>query len=192
MSTLTGAVRTIWTNRTRRRASRPGHRHGWRYPHEEGHVATHGVYRLAMVTSPDVRKANFAAFVKRAIRTAEARGWSVPRIAKEAGIGSNTIYRWRDGDWKEGPKRDQLEAFCGALGIPVSQALAILSPDGDDKPADTPPAPLDPDLQTLLRVLADPATPQADRDFIQESLRMLAARADGISKTRTGRRQKTS
>ena len=130
-----------------------------------------------MVASPDVRKAAFAAFVERALRGAHQRGLSVPKIAELAGIGSNTIYRWRDGNWIKGPGAEQVVAFCDALDIPVSAAFSILWPGKAERAQEPEPPPMDPDLQELLRRLEDPNTPAFEKEFISETLRTLAARA---------------
>lgn len=133
--------------------------------------------------APDARRAAFAAFVRRALDHAKTtRGWSVPRIADESRVGDSTIYRWRDGDWQRSPLADQVAAFCDALDIPRSAAWAILWPDRGARPKATEPAPMDPDVEVLLRRLVDPNVPTEEKFLIRETLRGLAARA-----TRRGR-----
>jgi transcriptional regulator with XRE-family HTH domain len=147
-----------------------------RFPRAQDQRPVNGAYGDA-VTSPDVRKRNFAAFVRRAIRHAQQdRGWAVPRIAKEAGIGSTTIYRWRDGDWEKSPKADQVERFCDALGIPTEVALSILWPGKTGRVRAPEPIPPDPDFEMLLRRLRDPNVSETEKYLIRETVRALAAR----------------
>jgi transcriptional regulator with XRE-family HTH domain len=126
----------------------------------------------------DVRKQAFAAFVRRAAHAAQLnRGWSLPRIAKEAGIGTNTLYRWTKGDWTNSPEAQLVEKFCNTLDIPVDAAFQILWPGGDDRPVDVAPLPTDPDFEILLRRLNDPKVPDEEKFLIRETIRGLVARA---------------
>lgn len=130
-------------------------------------------------------------FVNRALRNAEvARGWSVPRVAEESGVGQNTIYRWSKGEWREYPKGELVEAFCDALDIPASAAFSVLWPGKVGKPTATPPAPLEPDLEQLARKLRDPNVLDAEKYHIRETVRSLAARPNRPPDT--SRRRKTA
>lgn len=132
-----------------------------------------------MPVTPDARRANFAAFVHRALAHAKAaRGWSIPQVAKESGVGDSTIYRWRDGDWTRSPYADQVAAFCDALDIPVTVAFEILWPGKSSRPRATAPMPSDPDLEVLARRLADPNVPDQEKYLIREVIRGLAARPE--------------
>lgn len=129
-------------------------------------------------TAPDVRKAAFASFVARQLRFArDERGWSVPQLAREAGISNQTIYRWREGNWVRSPLAEQVAAFCDALDVPPAAAFAILWPGKSTKPAAPEPAPMDPDVEALLRMLASPATSDDDRLVIRATIRGLVARS---------------
>jgi transcriptional regulator with XRE-family HTH domain len=139
-----------------------------------------GTYGDGVPQPLEVRRANFAAWVRRVLLHArQARGLSVVEIAKAAGIGSQTIYRWRGQDWeREGPKPDQLVAFCNALGVSTREPFAILwAGDIDGTPPVEPLAISDPDLLTLARKLNDPNVPETEKFFIQETIAQLAARA---------------
>lgn len=151
-------------------------------PRTQEETPANGTYRADMPSSPtpaqDVRRAAFARFVQRVIRHVRtAKGWTIPDLAREAGIGDSTIYRWRDGDWKEDPKGGQVKAFCDAADVPTSAALSILWPSRDEKPAEPEPIALDPELETLARRLRDPNVPDAEKYLIRETIRGLAARS---------------
>lgn len=125
-----------------------------------------------------MRREQWAAFVRRQLAHVHVtRGWSVPKVAEAAGIGSNTIYRWRDGRGVRAPLPEQVVAFCDAVGVPASQAFAILWPGKHDGGRATAPQPLDdPDVVAIARKLADPNLPEVERYHLRETLRMLAAR----------------
>lgn len=142
-----------------------------------------GPYLDFVPATSDARRVNFAEFVKRALAHAKAsRGWSIPRIAEESGVGDSTLYRWRDGDWQRSPLADQVAAFCDALDIPVSAAFSILWPGKTGRPADSVPLPTEPALDVLARRLVDPNVPEDEKYLIRELVRGLAARS-----TRRGR-----
>lgn len=134
-----------------------------------------------MPADPDARLAAFAAFVRRALDHARTqRGWSVEQVAKEAKLGVNTLYLWRDGaKLKRFPLAENVEAFCDTLGIKPEHAFAILWPGKDAKPAEPPPLGPDEDLVTLARRLADPNVSREEKFLIRETIRGLAARGNG-------------
>jgi transcriptional regulator with XRE-family HTH domain len=105
------------------------------------------------------------------------RGWSIPRIAKESGVGVNTLYRWKRGEWTASPDADLVEKFCDTLGIPTEAAFRILWPGKTGRPTTPEPAPTDPDVDTLLRQLNDPNVSESEKYLIRETIRSLAARA---------------
>lgn len=153
--------------------------HPWRDSFAWGVISTRGAYGEAMEPSLEVRRANFSRFIQRALsRAAEPpRRWSVPKIAKAAGIGNNTIYRWKEGTWKkDGPRPEQIVAFCDVLDIPPQLAFDILWPGKSDRAQATEPWPLDSDMETVLRKLEDPNVPEQEKYLIRETLRSLAAR----------------
>lgn len=108
----------------------------------------------------------------------------MPKIAEVAGIGNPTIYRWRDGNWRQGPRAEQVVAFCNALGLSPSVPFGILWPGQDEQvPADEAP-PLDPDLKIIMRRLADPNVGDAEKATIRATLRYLADLADQSGRER--------
>lgn len=148
-----------------------------RYFRERDRGPIGGIYRRPVVAL-DVRRKAFAAFVKRAAEQAKLnRGWSLPKIAREADIGVNTLYRWTKGEWVESPEADLVEKFCVTLGIPTDLAFKILWPGDVDERAFTQPLPTDPDFDVLLRRLNDPTVPDSEKFLIRETIRGLAARA---------------
>lgn len=135
-------------------------------------------YLLAMAPALKVRRDRFAEWVRRVTDQMKlTRGWSITRIAKEASIGDQTIYRWRNGDWTEGPKPDQIVAFADACDVNPADAFAILWPGKKD----TPPAPeplaiTDPDLLLIAQRLADPNVDDIEKWYIQQQLQQMVAR----------------
>ncbi len=138
-----------------------------------------GTYLRLVAERPslDVRRHRFARFVERALTDAAAtRGWDRSKVSKESGCGRTTLYRWLGADWTEDPQAAKVRDFCDALDIPPQIPFAILWPGRKDRPAESEPAPLDPDVQTVLRKLADPSTDPDEVWYIRETLHALATR----------------
>lgn len=135
-----------------------------------------GAYLVRVAVDREVARATFAQFVRTAIDAARARGMTDPTISEATGVGFSTWYRWRRGEWgQEWPKLQQVIDFCRGLGIPEEDAFAALGLRGERTP--TAPAPLDPDVVVLLRRLADPNVPKAEKDAIRVLMRSLAVTA---------------
>ncbi len=136
------------------------------------------LYLLAMAPSLEVRRDRFAEWVRRVTEQMKlSRGWSITRIAEEAGIGDQTIYRWRGGDWKESPKPGQIVAFADACDISPQEAFAILWPGKNDvAPAPEPLGLADPDLLLIAQRLADPNVDEREKWYIQQQLQSMLAR----------------
>lgn len=142
-----------------------------------GMIPTQRTYGLG-VPDPEARLAAFTAFVRRALERAQtSRGWSVEQVARQAGVGVNTLYLWRAGtQWKQFPKGESVEAFCDALGIPPAVAYTILWPGKNERPAEPEPLGPEPELVVLARKLSDPNVPEQEKFHIRETIRSLAAR----------------
>lgn len=139
-------------------------------------------YASPMAPPVEVRRAAFAQWMRRILDQAKTqRGLSVVDIAKLAGIGNPTIYRWAKGEGKDLPLPEQVLAFCDALDIPPTAAFAILWP-GKTEPVPAPePILLDADYQLLMRKLHDPHVNEFEKEFIRETMRQLADRPTGRS-----------
>jgi hypothetical protein len=125
---------------------------------------------------PAVARARFATFVARALDNARLAGMTDREIQRKSGVATSTFHRWRTADGKGLPKLPQVRAFCAATGASIEEAMRVLGMT-DDAPAPTPEPPLPRDVLIIMRRLADPNTPEAERDFIRQSLSMLAERA---------------
>jgi predicted DNA-binding transcriptional regulator AlpA len=126
----------------------------------------------------EVRKARFAEWVRRVVDHAKTnRGLGVPQIADMAGIGNQTIYRWINAEGKKLPDPESVVAFCDAIGVGTTEPFQILWPGKTESPPQPQPLPpMDADLQTLMRKLADPTTDEFEKEFIRETLKHLADR----------------
>lgn len=125
-----------------------------------------------MAVSRDVARARFAAYVKRALRDARARGMTDPDIAKVTGVQPSTFHRWQRGEGSQLPTITKVRAFCEGLDVPLRPALIALGIDDSREP--TPEPPLDPDLRRLARILGDPSVAEAEKQAIRHTVRMLA------------------
>lgn len=137
-----------------------------------------------MPPAQDVRRAAFAAFVRRVVEQARVQhDWTLTQIIDASRVGRSTFYRWLRGDWETEPHPAKVVAFCDAFDVPASAAFTILWPGKTDRPQLPEPAPMDPDIAVLQRRLRDPNTAERERYLIRETIRGLAARTSS-----TGRR----
>jgi hypothetical protein len=121
------------------------------------------------------RRKNFGAVVARALDAARQRGMTIKQIESSAGIGSTTIYGWRDGRWTRDPVTSLVNRFCDAVGLPRSIAYQALEWDGElGKRKATEPIVDDPDLRLLARKLSNPNTTAAEKLWIRRQIRSLA------------------
>jgi transcriptional regulator with XRE-family HTH domain len=120
-----------------------------------------------------VDRVRFSHFVERALASARARGMSAVQIEEATQIRLSTIHRWRRGEIA--PTVDKVRQFCAGLGISPREALAALGVGAREATAEPP---MDPDVLKLLRLLADPKTPEPTKDQIRAMMRVLAALAD--------------
>lgn len=127
--------------------------------------------------SHDVSRARFAAFVARSLDAARRRGMTDKDIHRATGVPPSTFHRWQKGSFATAPDLDKVRAFCAGLGISPAGALAALglAPQRDE-PAPEPPLP--PEVRTILRKLADPNVSEFDKQFMRETLHMLAERVE--------------
>lgn len=128
-----------------------------------------------MALDPAVARVRFANFIERALRDARARGLTDLEIKRLTGIHPSTFHKWQSNDGGL-PKWEKVAAFCHGLEIPSVGAAAALGIT-ETMPVPTPEAPFDPDLRRLARILADPAVPEAEKQAIRHTIRMLARAA---------------
>jgi transcriptional regulator with XRE-family HTH domain len=120
---------------------------------------------------------NWAAYAKAA---REAAHLSQSEFARRIGVDRVTVYRWETGRQKP-EDGDMVRRFAEVAGTPLDESLSAagLRPD-DTRIPRTPtrdPA-LDPDILVILRRLADPDTPEAEKVAIRGTLRYLAELAN--------------
>lgn len=121
-------------------------------------------------------RARFAVFVERALEGARARGMTDREIQRVSGVATSTFHRWRQRQGRGLPELTKVRAFCAATGASIDEAMRVLGMT-DDEPQPTPEPPLPREVRVILRKLADPNTPEIDRQFIRMTLQMLAERA---------------
>lgn len=97
------------------------------------------------------------------------------KIYKASGVASSTFHRWRLGQGTELPQISKVRAFCSATGASIDDAMKALGmTDAAHEP--TPEPPLPNDVRIILRRLADPNTPEVQKQLIRMTLQMLAER----------------
>ena len=97
-------------------------------------------------------------------------------IAEQTGVGDSTFNRWANGEWTRLPTVSKVVDFFMGLDEDPEEALVALGIRGRDAtaPRETP---LDPDLSRIGRILADPGVPEAEKQAIRHTIRMLARAA---------------
>lgn len=131
---------------------------------------------MAASLDPAVARARFAVFVERALEGARIRGMTDREIQRVSGVATSTFHRWRQQQGRGLPELTKVRAFCAATGASVEEAMRVLGMT-DSEPEPTPEPPLPKDVRIIMRRLADPKTPEAQRQFIRMTLQMLAERA---------------
>ena len=143
-------------------------------------------YRDPVATSsPDVIRKRFAAFVARTLAAARDRGMTDSTIRDATGIPPSTFHRWQKGQFTTAPSIDKVRQFCEGLGASVTEAMAALGMT-PQRAQPQPEPPLPPEVRTILRKLADPNVPQADKLVMREMLLMLAERAERLGRKDRG------
>ncbi|WP_213451546.1 helix-turn-helix domain-containing protein [Rhizomonospora bruguierae] len=132
-----------------------------------------------------VRRTRFARLVKRVLEDAGAAGLTIPQVVERTGVSKSAFYRWRAGEWTKDPRASEVRAFFDGLGVPARLAYQALDWSDPAAQEQAPEVPLEPEIQEILRKLRDPNTPESEKRFLRESIRMLAAR--NVSKP-SGRR----
>ncbi len=132
-----------------------------------------GTYLYPVVTSPTVARQRFAAFTRRVLEDARARGMSDTDIATATGIGTSTFHRWQSGAGGL-PQIDKVARFVDGLDVPLEAALRALGVE--DKPSPAPVLSDDPDITRVARKLRDPNVPEEEKQAIRYMLRQVAGR----------------
>lgn len=167
------AAKSIALRRYKKRRCRT-----WHYFCRKDRPATYGAYPPLVAVSRDVARVNFARFIQRALRAARDRGMNDRAIETKTGVGASTFHRWQRGDWTRTPTADKVRDFCVGLGASFDDAAAALGWTGATT---VPEPPMDPDVEPILRRLADPHVPEAEKAAIRSVLQLLARRPPGTS-----------
>jgi transcriptional regulator with XRE-family HTH domain len=138
-----------------------------------------GAYGLLVGVALEVRRDRFARLVRRVLDEARQRGMTNADIANATGVPKSTFYRWRDSDWSRDPSGSHVRSFFDGLNVPVSVAYNALDWADPDIGAVQPDPPLDPEFREILRKLRDPNVDESEKQFLRESIKMLAARGGG-------------
>jgi hypothetical protein len=96
-------------------------------------------------------------------------GWSVARLAREAGVNRSTIFGWIKGDGVNVASVKQIAKALGDDEVHALAAAAGTAGHGDQ---------LDADVRIILRRLADPTVSDAEKAIFRATLRHLADLAD--------------
>lgn len=107
----------------------------------------------------------------------EAAGMSKVELARRLGVDRATISRWEQGlNRPEHP--DIVARFAELFALDLDDVLAAagLRPAVQRPPRQEPP--MDPDVLKLLRMLANPNTPEATKEQIRAMMRVLAEMAE--------------
>lgn len=96
-------------------------------------------------------------------------GWSVARLAREAGVNRSTIFGWIKGDGVNVASVKQIAKALGDDEVHALAAAAGTASHGDQ---------LDADVRIILRRLADPTVSDAEKAIFRATLRHLADLAD--------------
>jgi hypothetical protein len=134
--------------------------------------------------TPEVARTRFAVWVKRALESARAGGLTDREISRRSNVATSTFHRWRLAAGKGLPRLPQVAAFAEATGASIDDAMAALGMTGTPEPTPEPPLPRD--MVVILRRLADPNVPEAEKQFIRMTIAMLAERAVGRRREQAG------
>jgi hypothetical protein len=122
----------------------------------------------------------FRAWVRKALQDARSRGMVDADIQTAVGFNPRTFHRWQSGDFGvEGPKPETVYKFADGLGLDRRIPARMLGFTGETA-TPTAAAPAEPELPEDVRLivaqLRDPRVPEREKEFLYESLKMLAAR----------------
>jgi transcriptional regulator with XRE-family HTH domain len=113
-------------------------------------------------------------------RMRDATGMTGADLARRLDVDRATIWRWEAGRQKP-ENADLVKAFADIFGLNVDDALAAAGL----RPAEleeAPREPMDPDVLALLRMLADPDTPETTKAQIRTMMRALLDLAEAQPK----------
>jgi hypothetical protein len=103
-------------------------------------------------------------------------------VQRVSGVATSTFHRWRTTQGRGLPELPKVRAFCDATGASVDDAMAALGMT-DAAPVATPEPPLPREIRVIMRRLEDPNTSEAEKDFIRQTLQMLAGRIAAVERS---------
>ncbi len=140
------------------------------------------LYRVHVRTNATPGRGAWATYVASA---RERVGMTKVELARRLGVDRATVGRWEAG-MNRPEDADLVHRFADLFGLDVDEALAAAGLRPTTKPVARPtkePA-LDPDLVVILRRLADPDVPAAEKAIIRATLQYLAGLAERSPKKR--------
>lgn len=120
---------------------------------------------------PTPQAEKFALFVNKVLKECRSSGMTVADIEKATGVSKSTIYRWAAADATIEPRK--VWDFCDGLHIPRDAAGRLLGWTQRTEPAG-----MEPPLQRIQQILADPTVGERQKRGIRETLRGLANAVD--------------
>lgn len=125
------------------------------------------------MSTPQARAEKFALFVTEVLNEARKAGMTNADIEAATGIGKSTFYRWREGNFENLPRADQVWDFCIGLGIPPDAAGRLLGLTGRADPTSQE-SMLEAPLVRIQRALNNPAVNSAHKSAIRDLMRAAA------------------
>lgn len=134
------------------------------------------IYRVQVRNPAPSGRDSWATYVKSA---RERVGMTKTELARRLRVDRATVARWESGANRP-EDADLVSRFADMFGLDLDEALAAAGLRPAARPPRTPTKepPLDPDLVTLMRRLADPNVSEAAKISIRATLRYLAGLAE--------------
>lgn len=119
----------------------------------------------------------FKEWVRQALQDARARGMVDGDIQAAVGFSANTFHRWQSGRFgPEGPKPETVYKFADGLNLDRRVPARMLGFTGEAATVTRTEPDIPEDVRLILVQLRDPNVPDREKEFLLESLKLLAGR----------------